>query len=130
MRVEALLLLGLAVFFTVTGTVYWFTSYEQAGTLMLIGSALLGLLPGAYYFWWSRRMEERTEDRDDAEVAEGAGTVAAFPGSSIWPFVLGVGLALTAVALVLGIWTAVPGIALVISALVGVTVESRRGGTV
>ncbi len=47
MRIEGLLLIGVAIFFGVVGLVYWFTSYEDAGFLMLIGTVLLGLLPGA-----------------------------------------------------------------------------------
>jgi len=41
--------------------------------MMLIGSGLLGFLPGGYYLWWSNRMRMRASDRDDATVADGAG---------------------------------------------------------
>jgi hypothetical protein len=78
--------------------------------MMLAGTCLLGLLPGSYYLWWHRRMGDRPEDRKDATVEEGEGQIATFPNSSIWPFVPAVGLMLTA--------------------LVGVTAESRRGGHV
>jgi len=130
MRVEALILIGVAVFFGIVGAVYWFWSYEQGGTAMLVGTTLLGLLPGGYYLWWSQRMKPRPEDRDDATIEEGAGVVGSFPSSSVWPFVLGMGLFLVVLSLVFGIWLMLPGFALVISAAVGVTVESRRGGTV
>ncbi len=130
MRVEALLLIGVAVFFALVGVVYWFWGYEQGGTMMLIGTTLLGLLPGGYYFWWSRRMVPRPEDRSDASIEEGAGVIGAFPDSSIWPFVLGMGLFLVVLSVVFGLWLLAPGMALVVSAAIGVTVESRRGGTV
>lgn len=130
MRIEALLLVGVAVFFAVVGVIYWFTSYEQAGTLMLAGTVLLGLLPGSYYLWWSQRMKPRPEDRPDASIEEGSGVIGSFPGSSIWPFVMGMGLFLTALSAVFGLWLAAPGLALVVSAATGFTVESRRGGTV
>jgi hypothetical protein len=129
-RIEALFLIGIAVFFGIVGAVYWFWAYEQGGTMMLVGTTLLGLLPGAYYFWWSRRMTPRPEDRTDATVAEGSGVIGSFPNSSIWPFVLGMGLFLVVLAAVFGLWLLAPGFALVLSALVGVTVESRRGGAV
>ncbi len=130
MRIEALFLIGIAVFFGIVGAVYWFWAYEQGGTMMLAGTTLLGLLPGAYYYWWSRRMKPRPEDRPDASIEEGSGVIGTFPNSSIWPFVLGMGLFLVVLSLVFGIWLLAPGFALVISAAVGVTVESRRGGTV
>ena len=130
MRIEALFLLGVAVFFSLTAVVYWFWGYEQGGTMMLIGTVLLGFLPGVYYYWWSRRMKPRPEDRTEASIEEGAGVIGSFPDSSVWPFVLGMGLFLVVLSAVFGLWLLAPGMALVISAAVGATVESRRGGTV
>jgi len=129
-RIEALFLIGVAVFFGIVGVVYWFWSYEQGGTMMLAGTTLLGLVPGSYYLWWSRRMKPRPEDRTDATLEEGSGVIGSFPNSSVWPFVLGMGLFLIVLSMVFGLWLLAPGFSLVISALVGVTVESRRGGTV
>ncbi len=130
MRIEALFLLGVALFFSVTAIVYWFWGYEPSGTMMLIGTVLLGFVPGTYYYWWSRRMKPRPEDRSEASIGEGAGVVGSFPDSSVWPFVLGMGLFLVMLSAVFGLWFLAPGLALVVSAAVGVTVESRRGGTV
>jgi hypothetical protein len=130
MRHEALFLVGVAAFFGIIDVVYWFWGYEQSGTAMLVGTILLGLVPGSYYFWWSRRMKPRPEDKPDAPIEEGAGVIGSFPGSSVWPFVLGMGLFLVVLSVVFGLWLLAPGGALVISAAVGVTVESRRGGTV
>jgi len=129
-RVEAIILLFLGVFFGIVGVVYWFTSYEDAGTMMLVGTSALGFLPGGYYLFWHRRIGRRVEDREDASIEEGAGDIDSFPGSSIWPFVMGMGAFLTLLSLVFGIWLILPGIALIVSALVGVTAESRRGGHV
>jgi Cytochrome c oxidase subunit IV len=129
-KIEALFLLFLGAFFGVVGIIYWFTSYEDGGTMMLVGTAALGFLPGSYYFFWHRRMGHRVEDRDDATIEEGAGVINSFPGSSIWPFVLGMGAFLTVLALVFGIWLIFVGISLILTALVGVTAESRRGGHV
>jgi hypothetical protein len=130
MKIEAIILLFLGVFFGLVGIVYWFWSQEQAGTAMLIGTCTLGFLPGSYYYYWHRRMGQRVEDRDDASIAEGAGDIDSFPSSSIWPFVLGMGAFLTVNSLVFGIWLIFPGISLILTALVGVTAESRRGGHV
>ncbi|HZU81113.1 MAG TPA: cytochrome c oxidase subunit 4 [Acidimicrobiales bacterium] len=130
MKVESLLLMGVAVFFALVGVIYWFWGYEQGGTMMLAGTTLLGFLPGIYYFWWSRRMKPRPEDRPDATLEEGAGVIGAFPDSSIWPFVLGMGLFLIVLSIVFGLWLLCIGFPLVLTSLVGVTVESRRGGTV
>jgi len=130
MRIEALILLGVGLFFGIVGTIYWFTAYEDGGTMMLVGTCLLGLLPGGYYFYWHRRMGHRPEDREDATMEEGAGVVGSFPGSSIWPFVLGLGAFFAVLALAFGVWLLGIGATLVVSALIGVTAESRRGGHV
>lgn len=130
MKTEAHVLLFIGVFFAVVAAIYWVWSYETSGTAMLIGSTLLGLVPGAYYLWWSRRMKPRPEDLPDATMEDGAGVVGTFPSSSIWPFVLGLAASLVGLALVFGFWTAVVGFVLAISAVVGVILESRRGGYV
>ncbi len=130
MRVNGIFLSAIGVFFGVIGLVYWFTGYEDGGFAMLIGSALLGLLPGSYYLWWSYKMKPQPDDDPDAEMAEGAGTVESFPGSSIWPFVLGMGAMFIVLTFIFGLWLAPIGGALVLSAAIGGTMESRRGGTV
>ena len=144
MRVEALFLLFIGFFFGVIGLIYWFRGYDDGGGMMLLGATLLGFLPGLYYFFWHRRFHghkyfywgnihapgERPEDREDATMAEGAGNIDSFPGSSIWPFVLGMGAFLTVLALVFGVWLMFVGVPLILTALTGVTAESRRGGAV
>ncbi|MGC2486577.1 MAG: cytochrome c oxidase subunit 4 [Acidimicrobiales bacterium] len=128
MRVEARLLLGLGTFFGIMMVVYWFWSHENAGSVMMFAGMLLCFLPGSYYYYWSRRMKPRAEDDPHATQASGAGVVGTFPGTSIWPFTLGMGAFFVALALVFGIWLLVPGLGLVFWAVVGGTAEGRRGG--
>ena len=144
MKVESLFLLFLGAFFGGITIWYWFWGYEDGGAVMLLGATGLGFLPGLYYFFWHRRFHghkyffwgkvhapgDRPSDRDDAEMAEGAGNIDSFPSSSIWPFVLGMGAFLTVLALVFGAWLMFLGIPLILTALTGVTAESRRGGAV
>ncbi len=130
MRVEARFLLSLGLFFGIVGLIYWLWSGEDAGGVMLGAAMLLGFLPGGYYYYWSRRMRPRPEDDPQATTASGSGVVGAFPGSSIWPFTLGMGAFFTVLALVFGIWLLVPGLGLVTWALFGGVAESRRGGGV
>lgn len=130
MKVESRVFVGTGIFFAVTLALYWFTSYEDAGSVLLLFTVCLGLLPGSYMLWWSRRMRPRPEDRDEARVAEGSGSVGSFPDQSVWPLVMGMGMAFVALALVFSPWLAIIGTIMGISAGIGVTVESRRGGTV
>ena len=128
MKVEAKILLGLGTFFGILSAVYWNWSLENAGGVMMFSGMLLCLVPGAYYYWWSRRMKQRPEDDPYATQAQGAGVVGTFPGTSIWPFTLGMGAFFVVLALVFGIWFLVPGLGLAVWALFGGTAEGRRGG--
>lgn len=128
MKVEAKLLLVLGLFFGILCAVYWNWSLENAGGVMMLAGMLLCFLPGSYYLWWSRRMKARPEDNPHATQEEGQGFVGTFPGSSIWPFVMGMGAFCVVLALVFGIWFFVPGLALAIWAILGGTAEGRRGG--
>jgi hypothetical protein len=144
MKVESLFLLFLGAFFGGIGIWYWFWGYDDGGFVMLIGATLLGFLPGSYYFFWHRRFHghkyfvighikasgERPEDSPTAEMADGAGAVDSFPGSSIWPFVMGMGAFTLVLGLVFGVWLVFIAVPLIITALCGVTAESRRGGNV
>jgi hypothetical protein len=145
MKIEGLFLLGVGIFFGAIGIAYWLLSYEDGGGMMLLGACLLGLLPGGFYYYWHRRFLgyryfywgklERTvgvrlEDRPDATIEEGAGVVNSFPGSSIWPFCLGMGAFLLVLTFIFGVWFVAPAVGLILVAAVGVTAESRRGGHV
>jgi small neutral amino acid transporter SnatA (MarC family) len=130
MKNERTIYLLVGVFFFAVMVIYFLWSGEASGSIMLFAAAGLGIMPGLYLSWWSRRMELRPEDRSDATLSEGSGPVGAFPGNTIWPFVFGMGAALTALSLVFGLWLAVVGLAFILSTVLNVTLESRRGGTV
>jgi len=130
MRVNAVFLVGIGIFFGVIGLIYWFIGYEDGGFVMLIGSALLGLLPGSYYLWWSVKMKPQPDDDDHASIEEGTGAIDTFPNSSIWPFVLGMGALFAVLTFVFGLWMAPLAAVLLLGGVVGATVESRHGGEV
>jgi hypothetical protein len=144
MKIEGLFLIFVGLFFGAIGLIYWFIAYEDGGGMMLLGSCLLGLLPGSFYYYWHRRflgyryffwgkmpaVGERPEDRSDASIAEGAGVISSFPGSSIWPLCMGLGAFLFTMTFIFGTWFIPPAVCLIVFALVGVTAESRRGGNV
>lgn len=119
MKVEGLVLTGWAAFFAVVCAVYWFTSYEPAGSTMLLLCVGLGLMPGLWLLWWSRRMAPRPEDLPDADISDGAGPVGAFPGPTAWPVTIAIGAVLAANGIAFGIWPAVPGFVLVVLAACG-----------
>jgi hypothetical protein len=124
MNIEWKLFAGAAGFFTLTGTIYWFVTYEQAGTTMLaLGVAGLLMVAG-WLFLWSRRVGTRPEDEPDPSPSDGAEEIGYFPSSSIWPFVIACGAIVMAVALVFGVWLGLTGALIALVGIIGYACEA------
>jgi hypothetical protein len=98
-KVEALIFNVIAIFCVIAAVVYGVWAREPIGTTALILSAGLTGLIGGFFWFVSRRIDPRPEDRKDADIAEGAGELGFFPPSSYWPFALGLSAALMGLAL-------------------------------
>ncbi|MGY1603374.1 cytochrome c oxidase subunit 4 [Geodermatophilus sp. SYSU D00815] len=99
MKVEALIFNIIAVFCVIAAVVYGLWAREPIGTTALVLSAGLTGLVGGFFWFISRRIDARPEDRKDAEIADGAGELGFFSPSSYWPFAVGVSAALMGLAL-------------------------------
>jgi hypothetical protein len=116
-KVEALIFNLIAVFCVVAAVIYGVWSQEPIGTTALVLSAGLMSLIGGFFWFVSRRIDARPEDRKDAEIADGAGELGFFSPGSYWPF----GLALSAglMGLALAFWypwlVIVAGVALLLT---------------
>ena len=125
MKIESRVFLGFTAFFAVIGLLYWFTSYEDAGSVLLAGAALLGLLLGGFLYLLARHMRSRPSDRTDATIADGAGDVGEFPAPTVWPFVFGLGATVLATGTVFGAYVVVGGLLVLVAGLVGMVRQSR-----
>jgi hypothetical protein len=111
----------------------WWSSYEfhhieWVGVVALALSGLLCLMCGGYFWFVSRRIDPRPEDRERAEISEGAGEVGFFSPGSYWP----VGLAATAAVAGLGLvyqawWLVATGLIAVLFATGGMLFEYYTG---
>ena len=125
MKVEWRLFAGAGGFFLLTSSIYWFVTYEDAGTTMLGMGVAAVLLVAAWLLFQSRRLGgPRPEDRTDAEPSDGAGDLGYFPASSIWPLVLAAGAVVVANAFVFGVWLGLAGALLVVIGIVGYASEA------
>ena len=124
MKVEWRLFAGAAVFFTVTTSIYWFVSYEDAGTTMLGASVPAFLMIGLWLWFQHRNRDPRPEDRGEASPADAAEDLGYFPSSSAWPFVLSAGAVVLANGLVFGPPLAVIGVLLMIAGVFGYVREA------
>ena len=120
--------LVVAAYLVAIAAVYWFVTSEDAGTLLLLGSAATLALVGVFLARRGALGREPPAPEDDpaADVRAVAGTpIGSFPFSSSWPIVLvggvvllGLGVLYTAILLPLGA-------VIVATAVVGLMRESR-----
>ncbi|HEX6498445.1 MAG TPA: cytochrome c oxidase subunit 4 [Micromonosporaceae bacterium] len=111
---------------------FWSQNYqggvEWIGTVALLLSGLLCLMCGGYFWFVSRRIDPRPEDRADAEIAEGAGEVGFFSPGSYWPFGIALAALVAGIGLVfLEVWLVIAGLVAVLLATGGLLFEYYTG---
>ncbi len=100
MKLEAYLFGGLAVFMFGTAVVYGFYSdLEPVGMAGMVLSGGLAVIVGGFFWFVSRRIDPRPEDRKDADVIDGAGELGFFSPGSYWPVGIAASVGLAAIAL-------------------------------
>ncbi|GIF11808.1 cytochrome c oxidase subunit 4 [Actinoplanes teichomyceticus] len=110
MRTEYKIFLGVALFLFGAAAVYGFYTHgtgdhvEWVGTIALILSALLCSMCGGFFWFVARRIDLRPEDREDGEIAEGAGELGFFSPGSYWPFGIALSAAVAGLGLVFWMW--------------------------
>lgn len=128
MKVEALIFNLITLFCVVAAVVYGFWAREPIGTTALALSGALTGLVGGFFWFISRRIDPRPEDRKDAEIAEGAGELGFFPPASYWPFGLAVSAAITGLGMAFFyVWLMVIGIAALLITIGGLLFEFYVG---
>ena len=124
------------VFALVIAVIYGLTSGpEPAGTVALAAAGVFGLALAVFF---TRSLRDVQHDVVIAEEAmEEAGAAGEetdeglyLPETSIWPFFMGLGAALTFAGLAFGLWFIVPGVALLVHAVVGFASQSRDRASV
>lgn len=126
MKVEWRLFVGAGAFLATTMIIYWFVSYDEAGTVLLGLAMAAVLMVGGWLAFQSSRVGPRPEDRGDAAPGDGAAVLGYFPTSSIWPFIIGSGAVVMAVSLAFGVWLAMTGAVLVVMGIVGFVAEANN----
>lgn len=101
---------------------------EWVGTVALGLSFLLCAMCGGFFWFVSRRIDLRPEDRADAEIADGAGEIGFFSPGSYWPFGLALAAAIAGLGLVFWqFWLLGLGLIAVIFAACGLLFEYYSG---
>lgn len=123
------LMLGIAAFILLMSAVYWFLSYEHAGSVLLLLSAGLVLITGSYLVVATRKMSAPADGPggvDRTSPASGEEHEEYLPHASVWPLGLGAGSVVLANGLALGLWAIVPGTIILAVSVVGYARQSRH----
>ena len=127
MKAEAWIFAICATFFLLVAPAYWFITYDWTGTSALTMTFLLTTLVTFYLGFHATHMDPRPEDRNQAEIADGAGELGFFPPYSWWPLWCAATLAACVLGIVYGWWLFIIGIALGAVAVSGWIYEYYRG---
>ena len=140
MKTEYRVFTGLALFLLTAATVYgtwtgmgWagaptHRGIEPIGLVALTLSGLLCLMCGGYFWFVSRRIDPRPEDRLDGEIVEGVGDMGFFSPGSYWPFGVALAAFIAATGIALGVaWLAAVGIVAVLVSASGLLFEYYTG---
>ncbi|HWV27680.1 MAG TPA: cytochrome c oxidase subunit 4 [Aeromicrobium sp.] len=127
MKAETWTIVGCGAFFLVVAPVYWLLSEDPTGTVALIMTTLLCALLGFYLSVVAKQIPPRPEDRNNAEIADGAGELGFFPPYSWWPLFVGLSLAIVVVGVVIGWWLFIIGCVLLAGMVIGWVYEYYIG---
>src|SRR4051794_31307036 len=135
MKIEARIFLWVTLFCWVAAAIYGYWTHlddgriEWAGFVALLLSGGLMGIAGSFFWFVSRRIDPRPEDRSDAEIAEAAGELGFFSPGSYWPLGIGLAAATTAVAFAFVQWWLVAiGAAAILFTTGGLLFEYYVGG--
>lgn len=117
MKVEGYIFAGIAVFLAGTDVIYWIYSHDPTGTTALALATGLGALVGTYLLVTARRMEPRLEDRDDADISDGAGELGFFSPYSWAPLWCAIAAATCFLGIIFGWWLFFIGAAFAVPAI-------------
>ena len=93
-----------AIFFVPITPAYWFITGDPTGTTVLAMTALLAIMVTVYLGFHAKSMDPRPEDRQDGEIADGAGELGFFPPYSWWPLWCGAALSLCTYSVAIAAW--------------------------
>jgi Cytochrome c oxidase subunit IV len=126
-KVEGWLFFAGFFFFSICSVVYGLLSGEPVGTVALAFTAGLAFLVGFYLLFTARQIDVRPEDRQDAEIADGAGELGFYSPHSWWPLAVGFSAALGFTGIVFGWWLFLIGVGCAVMAVIGLVFEYYRG---
>jgi hypothetical protein len=134
-KIEARIFLLVASFCWLAAAAYGAWTHEVDGHIewagfvaLILSGGLLGI-PGSFFWFVSRRIDPRPEDRADAEIAEAAGELGFFSPGSYWPIAIAGAAAFTALGLAfVQVWLVIISVIGILITVAGLLFEYYIGG--
>ncbi|WP_274557554.1 cytochrome c oxidase subunit 4 [Streptomyces spiramyceticus] len=127
MKIQGKMFIWLSVFILAMAITYGVWSKEPAGTTALVLAFGLSIMIGFYLAFTAKRADVMAQDNTEADVADEAGEVGFFSPHSWQPLSLGIGGALSFLAVALGWWLLYFSMPLILVGLFGWVFEYYRG---
>lgn len=119
---------SMAIIYGVLTGMFTRDGVEPIGTIALLLTGGLSLVAGSYLRFASRRIEPRPEDREEADIEEGAGELGFFSPGSYWPIALAGAVALAGISLAyFYVWLIVAAVVALLIAVGGLIFEYHTG---
>ena len=128
-RLQSQIFGGLALFIALIGTIYWFMSYETAGTTFLAVTSIMAAIISAFLGWHRPGQEGEdggTDGGHELEPGHDPHDGVWFPEASIWPFAVGGSMVLVGNGFLLGRWMLIPALVLLVWSLAGLIRQGRH----
>ncbi len=125
-KLQATIFGGVAGFIAVIAAIYWFVSYEHAGSTFLALTAAMALLTAAYVGWPRKAHDSADAAHEEHEPGHDPHDGVWFPEASIWPFAIGAGMVLVGNGLLLGRWLLIPAAVFLVWALAAMIRQGRH----
>lgn len=127
MKAEYWVIVSCGVFFALISPIYWLVSGDPTGTTAFTMTFLLCALIAFYLGVVAKQIPDRPEDRNDGEIADGAGEQGFFPPYSWWPLFCAMALATVVLGVVIGWWLFIIGSGILAACVSGWIFEYYRG---
>jgi hypothetical protein len=127
MKINFQLFFGFALFYLLLAIVYWLVGGEPLGIIAMgLSGGLAGLV--AFYLWYSLRHQggDLPEDRDEAEIADGAGDLGFYSPHSWWPLPVAFSACVAGLGLIIGWWLTFIGVGALLISVIGFVTEYEK----
>lgn len=124
MRTSVNLFIGLAVFYLILAVIYWKVGGEAVGITALGLSGALAALIG-FYMWFAQKRigGSLPEDREEAEIADGAGELGFYSPHSWWPLPVALSACAAGLGLIIGWWLTFIAVGALLVSVLGYVTE-------